>query len=144
MQQRISVLTIGANDLIAMRSFYENTLGWKTVAGNADIVFYQLNGFLLSLAKKHDLSEFIGTSLAERGPITVGYNVDTVDEVKALYEELRAKGVQLLKEPTEPPFGGLFFYFQDVEGNVLEIACNPYISLDQIKNAVGHKPIDDL
>ena len=48
MQQRITVLTIGANDLTAMQAFYQEVLGWKPVASNADIVFYQMNGFLLS------------------------------------------------------------------------------------------------
>jgi len=69
MHQRISVLTIGANDLVAMRGFYEEVLGWKPVASNADIVFYQMNGFLLSLAKKDSLCEFIGVELGERGPV---------------------------------------------------------------------------
>lgn len=144
MQQRITVLTIGANDLTAMRAFYEEVLGWKPVASNADIVFYQMNGFLLSIAKKVSLSEFIGVELGERGPVTIGYNVDTETEVTALYEEFVAKGVTILKEPTAPPFGGLFFYFQDVEGNMLEVACNSFVLLDAVQNAVGHKPIDDL
>jgi predicted enzyme related to lactoylglutathione lyase len=70
--------------------------------------------------------------------------LDTEQEVTALYEEFVAKGVTILKEPTAPLFGGLFFYFQDVEGNILEVACNSYVLLDDVKNAVGHKPIDDL
>lgn len=49
MEQRISVLTIGAEDLNAMKTFYEQTLGWIPVAQNKDIVFYKLNGFLLSV-----------------------------------------------------------------------------------------------
>ena len=144
MQQRITVLSIGATDLVSMRSFYEDVLEWKPVAGNSDIVFYQMNGFLLSIAKKEDLSAFIGVNLGERGPVTIGYNVDTEHEVNAIYEELLAKGVSILKPPTVPPFGGLFFYFEDVEGNILEIACNPFVMLDEVKNAVGHKAIDIL
>ncbi|MCD0490601.1 VOC family protein [Pedobacter sp. MC2016-14] len=144
MQQRITVLTIGANDLAAMQAFYQDILGWKPVAKNADIVFYQMNGFLLSIAKKERLSEFLGVKLGERGPITIGHNVATEQEVTALYEEFIAKGVTILKEPTTPPFGGLFFYFQDVEGNVLEVACNSFVLLDDVKNVVGHKSINDL
>ncbi|HKG06680.1 MAG TPA: VOC family protein [Pedobacter sp.] len=144
MKQRITVLTIGAKDLHAMQEFYENILGWSPVARNADIVFYQMNGFLLSIAKKESLSEFIGADLGERGPVTIGYNVDKEAEVIALYEKFVAKGVTILKEPTTPPFGGLFFYFQDVEGNVLEVACNSFVLLDDVKNAIGHKPIADL
>lgn len=48
MQQRMSVLTIGADNLSAMKNFYEQTLGWQPVVQNKDIVFFKLNGFLLS------------------------------------------------------------------------------------------------
>lgn len=32
MEQRISILTIGADDLNAMKNYYEEVLGWTTVA----------------------------------------------------------------------------------------------------------------
>ncbi len=60
MEQRISVLTIGANNLSAMRKFYEEVLGWKPVAENKDIVFYKMNGFLFSIGKRNELANFIG------------------------------------------------------------------------------------
>ncbi|MCF0075710.1 hypothetical protein LZD49_34890 [Dyadobacter sp. CY261] len=43
-----------------MRSFYETTLGWQPVASNEDIVFYQMNGFLLSITGRKFLAELIG------------------------------------------------------------------------------------
>jgi len=49
MDQRISVLTIGAANLGAMKAFYNEVLGWKPTAENKDIIFYKLNGFLLSI-----------------------------------------------------------------------------------------------
>ena len=60
-----------------------------------------------------------------------------------IYERLKGK-VKILKEPAEPPFGGLFFYFTDIEGNIFEVASNPYIILDQDKNAIDHKPIGQI
>lgn len=60
MEQRLSVLTIGANDLPAMRKFYEGNFGWKPVAANQDIVFYKMNGFLFSIGKRKELAGFIG------------------------------------------------------------------------------------
>jgi catechol 2,3-dioxygenase-like lactoylglutathione lyase family enzyme len=45
MEQRINVLTIGADDLPAMRNFYEHVLGWTAVAGNKDIAFINSMGF---------------------------------------------------------------------------------------------------
>ncbi|WP_162817788.1 hypothetical protein U0035_11540 [Niabella yanshanensis] len=52
MEQRISVLTIGAEDVNAMKCFYGQVLGWTAVVENKDIVFYKLNGFLLSICNK--------------------------------------------------------------------------------------------
>lgn len=145
MEQRISVLTIGADNLKEMKIFYENTLGWKSVAQNKDIVFYKLNGFLLSICDRKMLADFIGVSPAGNGfrAVTIGYNVKSKEEVLSLYEQLKDK-VKILKEPTEPPFGGLFFYFTDIEGNIIEVAYNPFITLDKDNNAVGHASIDHL
>ena len=146
MDQRLSVLTIAADDLPAMKRFYEDVFGWKAVAGNNDIVFYKMNGFLLSLCKRDPLAKFIGIRPEGNGfrGVSFGYNVPTDDEVRSLYDGMKAKGVTIISEPQQPPFGGLFFYFRDIEGNILEIASNPYVLLDDHNNAVGHKSIDDL
>ena len=145
MEQRVSVLTIGASDLSAMKEFYGQVLGWAPVAENKDIVFYKLNGFLLSICERKMLADFIGIDAAGQGfrSVTIGYNVNTREEVLNLYNELKGK-VKILKEPTEPPFGGLFFYFTDIEGNILEVAQNSFIILDEVRNAIDHKPIDHL
>lgn len=76
--------------------------------------------------------------------MTIGYNVETKDEVKKIYEKLKIKRVKIVKEPSEPQFGGLFFYFEDIEGNLLEIASNPYIIFDKENNVVGHKSFNDF
>ncbi|QNL48720.1 VOC family protein [Olivibacter sp. SDN3] len=146
MEQRISVLTIGADDLTAMRNFYEEKLGWNPVAVNKDIVFYKMNGFLFSIGKRKELATFIGIKPEGSGfrAVTFGYNVPTEREVGELYKQLKAKGVKMLSEPTKPPFGGLFFYFEDIEGNIIEIAYNTFIPLDKNNNAIDHKSINHL
>jgi uncharacterized protein len=145
MEQRISVLTIGADDLTAMKNFYGQVLGWTTVAEHKDIAFYKLNGFLLSICDRKMLADFIGVDHNGQGfrSVTMGYNVDNKEEVFELYDQLKDK-VKILKEPTEPSFGGLFFYFADIEGNIIEVAQNSFITLDKDKDAIDHKPIDHL
>jgi len=145
MEQRISVLTIGADDLNAMKAFYGEVLGWTTVAENKEIAFYKLNGFLLSICDRKTLAKFIGIDHKGNGfrSVTIGHNVDSKEEVSKLYDQLKSK-VKILKEPTEPPFGGLFFYFSDIEGNIIEVAYNSFITLDKDKNATDHKQIGHL
>ncbi|MFY0255285.1 VOC family protein [Chitinophaga sp. 30R24] len=146
MEQRISVLTIGADDLNVMKQFYEEKLGWKPIAENKDIVFYKMNGFLFSIGKRKALADFIGIPSTGSGfrTVTIGYNVSTEQEVRDIYARLKSKGVRILTAPTVPPFGGLFFYFEDVEGNIMEVAYNTFIPLDEHHNAVDHKSIDHL
>jgi hypothetical protein len=50
----------------------------------------------------------------------------------------------MLLPPTAPPFGGLFFYFTDIEDNIFEVAWNPYVQLDGDGHVENHMPIDDL
>lgn len=146
MEHRISVLTIATKDFSAMKKFYEQTFDWEPLVGNDGIVFYKLNGFLLSLCDKETLSDFVNIDRNGKTgrTMTIGYNVDSADEVKKLYTKLKEKRVNIIKEPSELPFGGLFFYFTDIEQNIWEISYNPYIKFDKENNIIGHEPIDDL
>ncbi|WP_080059482.1 VOC family protein [Spirosoma aerolatum] len=146
MDQRFSVITLGTDDLTAMKQFYTETLGWKPVAENKDIVFYKMNGFLFSLFDRANLAQGVGVSAEGTGfrSFTLAYNVGSKREVDDLFDELKVKKVTILKEPHDTPFGGYFFYFADPEGNVLEVAYNPYVPLDERSNIVTHKNIDEL
>lgn len=74
MEQRISVLTIGSDDLNAMKDFYGQVLGWVPVTENKDMVFYKSNGFLLSICDKKILADFIGIDRNRQGfrSMTIG------------------------------------------------------------------------
>jgi uncharacterized protein len=109
MEQRISVLTIGADNLTAMKKFYGEVLGWATVAENKDIAFYKLNGFLLSICDRKMLADFIGVDHKGQGfrSVTIGYNVDSKEEVLGLYDQLKNR-VKILK------IFGAFNWFSEV------------------------------
>lgn len=146
MEQRLSVITVGVDDLPAQAAFYKNQLGWTAVAENKDIVFFKLNGLLFSLLGRKSLAEGSGVANAGTGfrSLTLAYNVPEKVMVDSLFEELKSKDVHILKTPTDTPFGGYYFTFSDPEHNVLEIAYNPYIPLDAAGNAITHKSIDHL
>ncbi|MBB3183748.1 catechol 2,3-dioxygenase-like lactoylglutathione lyase family enzyme [Halomonas fontilapidosi] len=49
MEQRVSLITLGVGDLARARRFYEG-LRWQAgMAVNDEVVFFQLNGLILSL-----------------------------------------------------------------------------------------------
>jgi catechol-2,3-dioxygenase len=140
---RLSVITLGADDLELMRNFYAGILGWEIETRNKDVVFFKIPGCLFSLCNKKLLAGFIGVhhcGLGFRG-VTFGYNVATKEEVDELHGDLVSKQVNIIKSPTMTSFGGYFFYFTDVEGNILEVAYNPYVPLDEKGNVLGHKEI---
>ena len=146
MQQRLSLLTIGVNDLAAIRAFYEEKFGWTPVAANDDIVFFQMNGFLLAFFGKQDLADDANLAASEHHtkPFTLAYNVATKTEVDALAASLESRGVRIVKRPEATFFGGYNAYVADVEDNLWEIASNPYVELDGQGNVVNHKDISDL
>jgi catechol 2,3-dioxygenase-like lactoylglutathione lyase family enzyme len=144
-EQRLSIITIGASDLQAVRRFYEDAFGWTPAAANKDIVFFKLNGLLLAFFGKEDLAADARVGMGDSsGSFTLAYNVRTEAEVDALFGELAGKGVRITKPPEHTFFGAYSGYFADVEGNLWEIACNPLVELDAQGNAVHHVDIAHL
>lgn len=138
MQQRLTIVGLGVNDLQASNDFYENTFGWtKLPSSNEGITFIQLNGILLSLYPKGKLAEDAGVSPEGTGfkAFSLAYNTRTREEVDEVFVELKQKGVKIVKEPEEVFWGGYSGYIADPDDNLWEIAFNPYLSLDEMGNA---------
>ena len=57
MESRVSLITLGVADLPRAIAFYENVIGWKPAASPPGVVFFDLNGLVLSLFPHHDLAE---------------------------------------------------------------------------------------
>lgn len=146
MEQRLSVITLGVDDLATQTAFYKNQLGWTAVAENKDIVFFKMNGFLFSLLDRKALAAGSGMPAAGSGfrAITLSINMPTKKQVDEMHETLRNKNVKILKSPEYTPFGGYYFTFADAENNVLEVAYNPYIPLDENGDVITHHSIDNL
>ncbi|MCW3062551.1 MAG: hypothetical protein JWQ02_4372 [Capsulimonas sp.] len=146
MDQRLSLITIGVNDLAAVRAFYEEKFEWTPVAANKDIVFFLMNGFLLGFFGKEDLAKDANVTDLAHGatPFTLAYNVASESEVDSLVASLESRGVRIVKRPEATFFGGYNAYVADVEENLWEIACNPFVELDHAGNVVTHKDISTL
>jgi hypothetical protein len=64
MEQRLSIITIGCDNLQSMKKFYEEKFGWHPVAENKDILFFKLNGFLFGLyGRSRSGRQYLGNSL---------------------------------------------------------------------------------
>ena len=133
MQQRLTIITIGVSNLKVAADFYENKLGWiRAKNSNDDIIFYTLNGFQFALFPKDKLAEDATVSATGSGfkGVTFAYNLRSEKEVDELISSLEAKGVKVLKKPQKVFWGGYSSYISDPDGNLFEIAYNPYLKLD--------------
>jgi uncharacterized protein len=140
MDQRISFITLGVNDLEGMRQFYLEKFNWKPIKDDDSIVFFKLNGFILALYRAADLAADAGQSANGTGfkNFALAINLRSVEEVNQAFKEFRAKGVKILKTPQEAFWGGFSGYVCDPEQNLWEIVYNPFLELDQAGNVLYH------
>ena len=131
MEQRLTMIGLGVSNLNIAANFYDHTFGWnRTKDSNDDIIFYQLpGGVLLSLYGRKALAEDATVDNKGSGfkAFTLAYNTRSEKEVDELIEELRDKGVKIVKEPQKVFWGGYSSYIADPDDNLWEIAFNPYL-----------------
>ncbi|MGZ9723267.1 VOC family protein [Rhizobium miluonense] len=132
MQQQISVITIGVLDLDRPKRFYMEGFGWAPVFENEEIVFYQMNGFVLGTFKLPSLEQDMGRSgLKSPGAFSLAHNVATREDVDILMDQLVLAGGSMLREADAPPHGGFRGYVADPDDHAWEIAWNPFWPIDE-------------
>jgi catechol 2,3-dioxygenase-like lactoylglutathione lyase family enzyme len=130
MEQRLSLVTLGARDLQRARRFYE-ALGWTTGAQPADdVVFFQAGGTIVSLWGRDQLAEdTVVTDKDGWGGITLAHNVRSPAEVDAVLAEAERAGATIARQGAETFWGGYSGVFVDPEGHAWEVAHNPHWTL---------------
>ncbi|PRX54060.1 VOC family protein [Flagellimonas meridianipacifica] len=139
MEQRLTIVTLGVSDLKKSTRFYENQFGWtKSNASNENISFFTLNGILLSLYENSELAHDAEVSANGNGfkGFTLAYNTNSEHEVDLIIKKFKEKGVKIVKEPQKAHWGGYSSYISDLDGNLWEIAFNPFLKLDEKGNVL--------
>lgn len=140
MEQRLTLITLGVDDHTGMRQFYTEVFGWEpTEASNENITFFQLNGIQLALFGREELAEDAQVNIEGSGfrSFTLAHNLRSEQKVDELFEELTGNGAKTAKEPEKTPWGGYSGYIADPEGNLWEIAYNPFMGYDEDGNVVA-------
>jgi catechol 2,3-dioxygenase-like lactoylglutathione lyase family enzyme len=134
MEPRISMVTLGVNDIQKSYEFYSKIIGFPSEKGieGGMVVFFQLNHILLSLFPRDKLAEdaLVPNDGSGFSGMTLAYNVKTGQEVDEIFERLHRAGVRITKEPQETFWGGYDAYFQDPDGYLWEIAWNPFVWIE--------------
>ena len=126
MEQRVSLVTLGVADLARSRSFYEGGLGWRPHFASDEVIFFQMNGFVLALWPLKDLiadAQILGSPGA--GNVALAYNVRAREEVDAVLAEALTAGAKILRAAQDASWGGYSGYFADPDGHPWEVAWNP-------------------
>ncbi len=119
---RLSVVTIGARDVSALRRFYR-ALGWAEVPGSDDQwSAFLLGGVLLALYPLHDLAAEAAPDVPDPAGgwsgVTLACNVDSQEEVDMAFAAAVAAGAAVVGEPTDRPWGGRSAYVTDPKETV--------------------------
>jgi uncharacterized protein len=137
MEQRMTMIGLGVKDLEVSKKFYETVFCWTRMQPeNPNIVFYRLNGIILSLYPNDKLAEDASVSSAGNGfkGVTCAYNAQTEEDVDRLFSEFENKGVSIIKKPEKASWGGYSGYISDPDGHLWEFAFNPFWKLDSDGN----------
>ena len=133
MEQRMSLITLGVADLARACRFYESGLGWQVgqLVEN-EVVFFQLNGLILSLYQRDALAKDAGITDSRAGfsGIALAYNARSRADVDNVLVEVERAGGSVMKPAQAASWGGYSGYFADPDGHLWEVAHNPYFPID--------------
>jgi catechol 2,3-dioxygenase-like lactoylglutathione lyase family enzyme len=138
MKPRITVLTLGVDDLEKAVAFYRDGLGWQTagIVGkefeHGAVAFFQLSsGVQLALWARDDIAHDTGLTKSARSPteFTLGHNVNSAQEVDAAMARAQKAGARLIKKADKTFYGGYAGYFADPDGHVWEVVWNPQLKI---------------
>lgn len=132
MDQRVSLITLGARDVARLAAFYDG-LGWQQVETQDGVVAYDLLGQTLGLYPLEKLAEDIGVAVEDlgKGAATFGMNVREKAEVAAVLGRVEGAGGKVLKAASDVFWGGHHGYFADPEDHIWEVAHNPFSPLGE-------------
>jgi hypothetical protein len=139
MQPRITVITIGVDDLEASLRFYRDGLGLKTdgIIGteyeHGAVAFFELQaGLRLAIWPRSSISSDSGVPESSGSPtdFTLGHNVGSRQAVDEVMAQALEAGASLVRPAHDTFWGGYAGYFQDVDGHLWEVVWNPDIPID--------------
>ena len=138
MRPRITLITLGVNDLEKALAFYRDGLGLQTegIVGtefeHGAVVFFDLQaGLKLALWPRSDIAHDAGIPQTPPSPtdVTIAHNVSSEKEVDVVMEQARKAGAKITKKAQATFYGGYAGYFQDPDGHLWEVAWNPQFEI---------------
>ena len=134
MKPRITVITLGVDNLETSLRFYRDGLGLATQGiigsefSHGAIVFFDLQaGVKLSLWPRKSIVHHVGVpeSSPSQTEFTLAHNVASKAEVDIIMEQARNAGAAIVKPAHNTFWGGYAGYFEDPDRHLWEVVWNP-------------------
>ncbi|RLL48460.1 VOC family protein [Oceanobacillus piezotolerans] len=134
MKPRISVITLGVDDLERSLKFYQDGLGLPTLGivgkefEHGMVAFFDLQSYLkLAIWNRKDIAYDTNIKQTPTSPteFTIGHNVNSKEEVDKVIEQAEKAGAVVTVPGHETFWGGYSGYFQDPDGHLWEVVWNP-------------------
>ena len=122
----LSVVTLGVADVERSTAFYR-ALGWQPSQASVpgEVTFFDTQGALLALWGRDALSADSGVRIAGANA-ALAVNLESAAAVDAAFARVDAAGGQVVRAAHATEWGGYSGYFADLDGNLWEIAHNPF------------------
>ena len=136
MKPRITVITLGVDDLERSLKFYRDGLGLPTqgIVGkefvHGAVAFFDLqSGLKLAIWDRKDIAHEAKVPQGAPSPteFTIGHNVGSKKEVDAVMEQAKSAGAAIIKPAHATFWGGYAGYFQDPDKHLWEVVWNPQL-----------------
>lgn len=129
----LSLVTLGVSDLARSKRFYTD-LGWQPLPFESEgVVFFELNGVMLSLFPREELAKDACVEDSKPGfsGISLAHNVISDEAADDALAHAVACGARLVKPAQKVFWGGYSGYFADPDGHLWEVAHNPFARFDE-------------
>lgn len=136
MKARVTMITLGVDDLERAYRFYRDGLGFpsKGIIGkefeHGAVAFFDLQeGLKLAVWPRASLAHDTGLQVSPPAPtdLSLGHNVRSREEVDEAMARALAAGATIVKPAQDTFWGGYAGYFQDPDQHVWEVAWNPQL-----------------
>jgi uncharacterized protein len=132
MKPRITVLTIGVDDLERSFAFYTSLgLPSKGIVGrefeHGAVAFFDLEaGLKLAIWPRESLAHDAGIPKSPHSAteLSIGHNVRSEQEVDAVMKQAEQAGATIVKAASKTFWGGYAGYFADPDGHLWEVTFN--------------------
>ena len=140
MKPRITVITVGVDDLERSFNFYRDGLGLKSegIIGkefeHGAVAFFELqHGLRLAVWPRKSLAHDSGLPLGASSAteFSLGHNVSSKAEVDAVMAQVKGAGAVIVKPAQDTFWGGYAGYFQDPDHHLWEVVWNPQWQLEE-------------